>query len=205
MHPSHTTREVEAATGARPAGDAVNHPSHYNSHPSGIECIEVVEHHNFNVGSAIKYLWRAGLKGGDSKSIEDLRKSAWYALREAARLGWKGDEAPSPVNEVTPKAPLQARALFFYLDLEERSLCALPFDEMPFDKGELNPNAGALVFAGIAFARNEGCARAAARNTQFYDDDTRNAFDLLGEKLEEWRKEMLHAGAYVQVRPHEKG
>ncbi len=35
-------------------GTAVDHPAHYNVHPSGIECIEVVRHHNFNVGSAIK-------------------------------------------------------------------------------------------------------------------------------------------------------
>ena len=41
--------------------DSVNHPSHYNSHPSGIECIEIARHHNFNIGNTIKYLWRAGL------------------------------------------------------------------------------------------------------------------------------------------------
>lgn len=64
-------------------GDAVNHPAHYNAHPSGVECIDVVEHMPFNVGSAIKYLWRAGLKGD---AVEDLEKAAWYASREAARL-----------------------------------------------------------------------------------------------------------------------
>ena len=42
--------------------DSVNHPAHYNSHPSGIECIEIARHHNFNIGNSIKYLWRAGLK-----------------------------------------------------------------------------------------------------------------------------------------------
>lgn len=39
--------------------DNVNHPKHYNSHPSGVECIEIVEHLPFNIGSAIKYLWRS--------------------------------------------------------------------------------------------------------------------------------------------------
>lgn len=34
----------------------VNHPPHYNQNPSGIECIDVIEHLPFNVGSAIKYL-----------------------------------------------------------------------------------------------------------------------------------------------------
>ncbi len=64
-------------------GDTVNHPPHYNEHPANIECIEVVEHFNFNVGSAIKYLWRAGLKGN---AIEDLKKARWYADREISRI-----------------------------------------------------------------------------------------------------------------------
>ena len=59
--------------------DTVNHPKHYNQHPAGIECIDVVEHMNFNVGKAIKYLWRAGLKG---KLLEDLKKARWYIDRE---------------------------------------------------------------------------------------------------------------------------
>ena len=64
--------------------EKVNHPPHYNGHPSGIECITVVEHFNFNIGNAMKYLWRAGLKG-DSK--EDLEKAAWYVRREIERRG----------------------------------------------------------------------------------------------------------------------
>lgn len=62
--------------------DMVNHPQHYTSHPSGVECIEVTRHYGFNVGNAIKYLWRAGLKGD---AIEDLRKAAWYINDEIAR------------------------------------------------------------------------------------------------------------------------
>jgi len=64
-------------------GDSVNHPDHYNVHPSGVECIDVIEHFPHNIGAAIKYLWRAGLKGGAS---EDLAKAAWYSNREIARL-----------------------------------------------------------------------------------------------------------------------
>ena len=63
--------------------DPVNHPKHYTSHPSGVECIEITEHLNFNIGNAIKYLWRAGLKG---EQIEDLRKARWYIDREIARI-----------------------------------------------------------------------------------------------------------------------
>lgn len=59
--------------------DQVNHPRHYTSDPSGIECIEITRHRNFTIGSAIKYLWRAGLKGGDlDKEIQDLEKAIWY-------------------------------------------------------------------------------------------------------------------------------
>lgn len=66
----------------RLATDNVNHPDHYNQHPSGVECIDVVEHLTFNVGNAVKYLWRADHKGA---TIEDLRKAAWYINREIAR------------------------------------------------------------------------------------------------------------------------
>ena len=63
--------------------DAVNHPSHYCSHPSGIECIEVTRHYTFDIGNAIKYLWRAGLKKEQGlsdveKEIEDCKKAIWY-------------------------------------------------------------------------------------------------------------------------------
>lgn len=68
--------------------DNVNHPSHYTSHPSGVECIDVTEHMTFNVGNAVKYLWRAGLKGAQ---IEDLRKAAWYVNREIDKLQKEAD------------------------------------------------------------------------------------------------------------------
>jgi len=45
-----------------PPLDAVNQPPHYTSDPSGVECITITRHRNFNVGNAMKYLWRAGLK-----------------------------------------------------------------------------------------------------------------------------------------------
>ncbi|MCE2579534.1 DUF3310 domain-containing protein [Komagataeibacter sp. FNDCR1] len=60
----------------------VNHPRHYNAHPSGIECIQVVEHMSFNLGNALKYIWRADEKGD---ALEDLKKAAWYIQREIAR------------------------------------------------------------------------------------------------------------------------
>lgn len=65
--------------------DAVNHPSHYTSHPARcecgkpIECIQITEHHGFNLGNALKYLWRADHKGSP---IVDLNKAIWYIERE---------------------------------------------------------------------------------------------------------------------------
>ena len=62
---------------------SVDHPSHYNEHPSGVECITIAEAFNFNIGNAVKYLWRAGLKGD---AVEDLKKASWYINREIQRL-----------------------------------------------------------------------------------------------------------------------
>ncbi len=64
--------------------DAVEHPPHYTKHPSGVECITITEHMGFNLGNAVKYVWRADLKGD---AIEDLRKARWYIERELARRG----------------------------------------------------------------------------------------------------------------------
>ena len=59
--------------------DMVNSPPHYTSHPSGVECIQVAEWMGFNLGNAMKYIWRADMKGS---AIEDLKKAAWYVNRE---------------------------------------------------------------------------------------------------------------------------
>lgn len=61
---------------------AVNHPLHFNAHPSGVECIQIIEHMNFCCGNAIKYIWRADEKGN---AIEDLQKASWYLNREIER------------------------------------------------------------------------------------------------------------------------
>ena len=66
-----------------PDGDPVNHPTHYTSVVPGIECIEVTQHFNFNLGNAIKYIWRSGSKGNQ---VEDLSKAAMYISFELERL-----------------------------------------------------------------------------------------------------------------------
>jgi len=85
--------------------DAVDHPPHYNSHPSGVECVTIAEHFNFNLGNALKYLWRAGLKGD---AVEDLRKAAWYLAREIGRLGG-GDEVAALKARLAEEESRRAR------------------------------------------------------------------------------------------------
>jgi len=60
----------------------VNHPKHYTGHPSGIECITITEWMSFNLGNALKYIWRCDLK---KDAIEDLEKARWYIDREIAK------------------------------------------------------------------------------------------------------------------------
>lgn len=72
-----------ATTTSRSKHDPVEHPRHYTAHPSGVECIEITRHMNFNLGNVVKYLWREGLKG---YPLEDLRKAAFYLRDEIARV-----------------------------------------------------------------------------------------------------------------------
>ena len=64
---------------------SIHHPVHYNLHPSGVECLTVVRHMNFNLGNAIKYIWRCGLKD-NTTDIEDLKKAVFYLQDEIERL-----------------------------------------------------------------------------------------------------------------------
>ena len=78
-------------TDPKPEQDKVNHPKHYTSHPSGVECIEVTQHYNFCIGNAIKYLWRADIKNevgynAIAKEIEDLEKAIWYINKHISNI-----------------------------------------------------------------------------------------------------------------------
>ena len=76
--------------------DKINHPKHYCSHPSGVECIQVTEHMNFNLGNVVKYCWRTDHKNG----LEDLKKARWYLEREITRL-----EVQNQAKTETPTPP----------------------------------------------------------------------------------------------------
>ena len=87
--------------------DQVNHPKHYTSDPSGIECIDITRHRNFNIGNAIKYLWRAGLKEDKDrklidKQVEDLNKAVWYLVDEIHRLGGRCTVKTDSINTRLP-------------------------------------------------------------------------------------------------------
>lgn len=68
-----------------PPADNVNHPSHYTF--GKIEVIDFIEDKKlgFHLGNAVKYISRAGRKD-PAKTIEDLRKAAWYLNRQITRL-----------------------------------------------------------------------------------------------------------------------
>lgn len=67
---------------SRRTNDPVNHPKHYTSHPSGVECITIIRHMNFNLGNAVKYIWRVDEK---EVPIQDLQKAIWYINDEIQR------------------------------------------------------------------------------------------------------------------------
>lgn len=75
-------KDLAAAKAAK--GDPVKHPSHYTSHPSGVECLTITRHMNFSLGNAVKYIWRAGLKSKDP--VQDLEKAVFYLQDEIRRL-----------------------------------------------------------------------------------------------------------------------
>ena len=71
------------------AGDAID-PPHYKF--GDFEAIQICERFGFCRGNAIKYLLRAGRKGGPGKTVEDLRKAVWYIQREISGLEGGDDE-----------------------------------------------------------------------------------------------------------------
>lgn len=85
-----------------PTEDPVNHPRHYTSDPSGVEAITICEHRTFCIGNALKYLFRAGKKGGPDKHVQDLEKAVWYIEREIVRITAEREQ-PQEVPDYDPK------------------------------------------------------------------------------------------------------
>lgn len=97
--------------------DAVNHPKHYCNHKSGVECIEVSETMNFNVGNAFKYLFRCGDKG---RPVEDMEKACWYLEREIARrqrvfwFAWEDDGYDARFDGAEPVKKILAYEIRYF-------------------------------------------------------------------------------------------
>lgn len=80
-------------------GGPINHPKHYNDHPSGVECIVIVRHMPFNTGNVFKYLWRAGLKNA-AATLEDHKKARWYLDDEIKRLEAEQKAADTGTHQI---------------------------------------------------------------------------------------------------------
>ena len=75
---------IQKGKASKPEQDLVNHPPHYTSHKSGVECIEITRHMRYNLGNALKYIWRADLK--HESPIQDLEKAIFYLNDEIERV-----------------------------------------------------------------------------------------------------------------------
>lgn len=96
----------------------VNHPSHYTSHPSGVELILITEDMNCpNLANVVKYIGRFLYKG---TPLLDLEKGAFYIKRERERRDRRVNEFGSFYifgNLEEPWNPVHAR-FYRYIDAE---------------------------------------------------------------------------------------
>lgn len=67
--------------------ESVNHPEHYGGADNVYEAIKVIDAWGlgFALGNTIKYISRAGKKD-PNKSLEDLKKAAWYLQHQINQL-----------------------------------------------------------------------------------------------------------------------
>ena len=72
-------RKMKTGNEVKQGEEIVDHPGHYNH--GKYECIDVIDdlNLNFNLGSVLKYLWRAGFKDDE---MTELEKARWYLDRE---------------------------------------------------------------------------------------------------------------------------
>lgn len=100
------TGATSEAGGDAKFADAGSHPSHYAGF--AIEPITFINANGigFNRGNIIKYVTRAGRKGGPEKELEDLKKAQRYLNAEMECIERRkrvGDgEAPSEVWKTAP-------------------------------------------------------------------------------------------------------
>lgn len=61
----------------------INKAAHYNQHPSGVECIDVIEDMPFLLANAFKYCNRRKHKGSE---LSDLKKALYYVQRHIGNV-----------------------------------------------------------------------------------------------------------------------
>lgn len=110
------------------AVDMVNKPPHYNSHPSGVEVIEVTRYMSFDLGNAVKYMMRHGHKGS---SRQDLDKAVWYLKDHIGAFGFVNDIHRTAARNLrlmisfTPDDPLAESLKFISMGAVGRALKSL--------------------------------------------------------------------------------
>lgn len=66
--------------------DPVKKASHYNSHPSGIEVIDIIREESFLRGNIIKYVMRAPYKGNELQDLLKARQNLDWEIDRVSAL-----------------------------------------------------------------------------------------------------------------------
>lgn len=110
----------------------ISHPSHYNCHPSGVECRHLRAYLMSVPADVTKYIWRAGLKGeGTQALLRDLKKAAQY-------LEWMNqDQLPEPCIRASSNEALAKYVLKVHDAEEPGSLLRLWMDVLLYGMDEV--------------------------------------------------------------------
>jgi DNA-binding transcriptional ArsR family regulator len=112
------------------AFDAVHHPQHYNSHPSGVECVEYSELLPGNLSHVCVYVWRHADK---EKPVEDLRKALWFLERELARSTTEQEESLRHLGKMSSgsaRARIEDRLRHLARFVKEKEFVALTVSQL---------------------------------------------------------------------------
>ena len=207
--------------------NAITSPKHYTSLPAAcsgcakpIECIDVTKHMNFNRGNAVKYIWRAGLKGDD---IEDLQKAIQYLEFEISRVGGKAPaKKPELVEPHDPSRRVDTSRINFALNnpglpvpdtTKDSPVEAVEPDDSPEPVEELwrpvegkygrtrdGRKAGPMILSpdGKGWFTNRSLVGWEFSGRRFFSGEEKHPLDLVSEWVEpEATLTMREGGSYV--------
>lgn len=106
--------------------DNIKHPSHY-AEGRNYEPKDVIRDWglNFNLGSAVKYVARAGRK---DDIVQDLKKAQQFIQFEIDAIEAERSEAPAPIEDTSSDNVISLQAL---LNLNEKDLWRMIDEEFP--------------------------------------------------------------------------